>query len=246
MILELWAYQERHTDPFLALGFHWTRDFLKAAKAIAKGKPPVLPPTPKSKTEPAKYVDALNEVGSEFSPSDLSLYDEGVEQISQAIDSRRQALSFRDNAERTGQTVAEAIAGFRDHMNTGALAPDGSVRAWGNTELTQLNSWENFIAEAFRVKDGAKESLDLLNVDLALLSTSKCQELIDVVRLRPISFLSKKRTAKDKEKQLTRLERTSASGIIKVITKFFDWLDTDDDFAWTEPSKFRKLNKRPV
>jgi hypothetical protein len=246
LILELWAYQERHTDPFLALGFHWTRDFLKAAKAIAKGKPPVLPPTPKSKTEPAKYVDALNEVGSEFSPSDLSLYDEGVEQISQAIDSRRQALSFRDNAERTGQTVAEAIAGFRDHMNTGALAPDGSVRAWGNTELTQLNSWENFLAEAFRVKDGAKESLDLLNVDLALLSTSKCQELIDVVRLRPISFLSKKRTAKDKEKQLTRLERTSASGIIKVITKFFDWLDTDDDFAWTEPSKFRKLNKRPV
>ena len=125
LILELWAHQERHTDPFLALGFHWTRDFLKAAKAIAKGKPPVLPPTYKSKTEPAKYVDALNEVGSEFSQSDPSLYDEGVEQISQAIGSRRQALGV-DRTDPPNCWASDG-PGRHDMELAEALSHDGEI-----------------------------------------------------------------------------------------------------------------------
>ena len=66
LILDLWEHQERHTDPFLPFGFHWTPAYLKAAKAIAKGKPPTLPPTYIGKTTPSKYVDAVNEMGDEL------------------------------------------------------------------------------------------------------------------------------------------------------------------------------------
>lgn len=31
-----------------------------------------------------------------------------------------------------------------------------------------------------------------------------------------------------------------------MISLFFDWLDLNDDFRWTEPPKFRKLVKKPV
>ena len=246
LIRELWAHQEKHTDPFLTFGFHWTPEYLKAAKAIAKGKPPVLPATYKAKSDPTKYVDALNELGSDFGPADVSLYEDGIKLVSREIGSRRSALSARDNVERTGQTVAQAIMAFRDYMTSSTIAPDGSTIAWGGTQLTQLESWQNFLAEATIIKDGKKVPAGLLDLDLALLTTAKCQELIDVVRLRPISFLSRIRKAKNPERQLERLMPTSASGIIKVIVSFFDWLDLEDSFHWVEPPKFRKLVKKPV
>jgi len=245
LIRELWAHQERHTDPFLSFGFHWTPEYLKAAKAIAKGKPPVLPPTFTSNADPAKYVDAVNEIGDEFSPSDQSLYEEGVKQVSQEIGARKQSLSVRENAERIGQTVAEAIAAFRDYLHTDALEPDGALSTWGKTRLTQLGSWENYLAEAVRIKDGKKERRDLLGLDLGMVTLPICQEMVDVIRSRPITFQSRRKTRKNNKKP-TRLTPKSASSIIKVISQFFDWLDSSDDFHWIEPRKFRKLVKKPV
>ena len=246
LIRELWAHQERHTDPFLPFGFHWTPKYLKAAKAIAKGKPPVLPPTYKAKTDPAKYVDAVNEIGDEFSPSDPSLYEKGVKQVSQEIGVRRESLSVRENAERTGQTVAETIAAFRDYLHTKALEPDGALSTWGKTRLTQLGSWANYLAEAFRIKDGKKERRDLLDLDLGMVTLPICQEMVDVIRSRPITFQSRLKKRKNSNSKLTRLTPKSASSIIKVISLFFDWLDSSDDFHWIEPRKFRKLEKKPV
>ena len=246
LIKELWAHQEEHTDPFLPFGFHWTSEYLKAAKAIAKGKPPTLPPTYKARSNPTQYVSDLNKISRDFNPSETELYEEGVARISNEIGSRRDSLSARDNVERTGQTVAQAISAFRDFMTSSTRAPDGSTRAWGRTELTQLNSWENYLAESTVIKDGAKASAGLLELDLALLTTAKCQELIDVVRTRPISFLSRNRVNKNPDRQLERLQPSSASGIIKVISSFFDWLDLNHDFQWSEPPKFRKLVKKPI
>jgi len=132
------------------------KGYLKSAKAIAKGKPPILPATYKAKSEPTIYVDALNEIGSDFGPPDESLYEDGIKLVSREIGSRRSALSARDNVERTGQTIAQAIVAFRDYMTSSTIALDGSTNAWGGTQLTQLESWQNFLAEATIIKDAKK------------------------------------------------------------------------------------------
>lgn len=131
LIRELWAHQEANADYTLG-DFHWSPSYLKAAKAIAKGKQPVLPPTFKVKSDPAKYVEALNQIGDEFHPADEALYEAGITQISQEIRGRNGVLSARDNVARTGQTVADAIAAFRDHLHTAAIksGDDEALTSW--------------------------------------------------------------------------------------------------------------------
>lgn len=246
LIRELWAHQEANADYTLG-DFHWSPSYLKAAKAIAKGKQPVLPPTFKVKSDPAKYVEALNQIGDEFHPADEALYEAGITQISQEIRGRNGVLSARDNVARTGQTVADAIAAFRDHLHTAAIkaGEDEALTSWGKARLTQLDSWKRYLTETIQIKDGKKESRNLLELDLALVTLPVCQEMIDAVRLRPISFLSRHKKKKDPSRPLTRLTRKSASSIIKVASNFFEWLDDSDHFDWTQPRKFRSLNKKP-
>lgn len=117
LIRELWGHLERHWH-FTQGNFYWTPDYLAAAKAIAKGKPPVLPPTFKMKSDPEGYVEALNQISSEFTPADVALYEAGVERASEEIRHRRTTLSERGNVELTGQLIDEALDAFRDHIHT--------------------------------------------------------------------------------------------------------------------------------
>ena len=246
LILELWSHQEAHTDWMNPVGFHWTRQYLEAAKAIAKGKPPLLPPSFRMLSNPTEYIEAVNKISTDFVPSDSPLYEEGIKGISREIEAQRRSLLARDNHELTGQTIGEAIAAYRDKLYESSLEPSGSVTTTGRTLLTQLQSWENYLARAFQTKSEKSAKRDFLNLDLAQVTLPMCQEMIDVVRLRPITIESQLKHKKNPDRPLTRLARKSASNIISVIFNFFDWLDLSDDFRWTEPPKFHKLVKSPV
>ncbi len=60
LIKELWNHLERHWD-FMLGSFYWSPNYLAAAKAIAKGKQAVLPPTFRAKSDPEKYLAELEE-----------------------------------------------------------------------------------------------------------------------------------------------------------------------------------------
>lgn len=239
LIRELWDHLERHWDYTLG-NYYWPPDYLAAAKAIAKGKTPVLPPTFRMKSDPAKYVAALNDIGPAFAPADEVLFEDGLKAVSEGIRERRDILSTRNNVELTGQTIEEALNGYRDYLQTKGRQPDGSYATWWKTQLTQLKSWRSFLDVVHRFKDGEQVKVEMTKVDLGHLTTEHAQAMIDAVRSRPLTFDSLRR----KDGTRTRLTPSSARGIIKVAVKFFEWLDLSSEFSWLEPRKFR-LTRKP-
>lgn len=224
----------------------WLPEFLDAAKLVAKGQMPILPVAKlkvshtdsvvESSVSYAKAVAILNEDGSNFA-SDSKAIEDARDSISRIQDSTRttKAKLFGTNPEHdpTGQTVGQAIDAFIDHIKNSYTLPDGSLTTWGKTQITQIKSWRNYMAEATENRDGQEINLRLLDTDLADLTVARAQQTVGVIQKRPLTFESGKSE---------RMKTKTAQSICKKIRHFFDWLDLTDDWKWNEPSRFRKLD----
>ena len=191
------------------------------------------------KSRPAEYVDSVNKLSRNFQRADQVLYDEGLSSLGLKIRDAQSTLAVRDNPELTGQTVREAMDAYRDYLMSAATQPDESIKPWGKTQLTQLKSWIDFIANATHIVNGVEAKKEMLDIDLAMLSNFQCQAMVNIIRSRPLTFDSLRR----KSGKRTRLTISSAKGIIKLGTNFFDWLDLSDEFQWFYPRRLRIVKK---
>lgn len=231
-------------------GGTWIPEYLEAAKNIAKGKQALLPRLSLKVNETvsvqqsaktfAMQLAILNREGEEFKAANSNDLIEAFREVES--DERRNRLHksklFGTNPERapTGQTIGQAIDGFIDSIITKNTAPeDGSLSTWGKTQINQLKSWKRFLSVATETRNGQSIEMKLLDTDLADLTVAKAQQLVDVIRNRPMTFESKR---------TKRMTFKSAGGIKKKIRHFFDWLDLADEWQWWEPARFRKVKYR--
>ena len=230
MIRLLWAeLQSRRKQP-------WTNDYLKAAKAIAKGKSAVFPERVQGEA-PEWYLQRLSRINqvsnNAFAPANSADLEDGMSEALATLKRTRIALGNENGAILTGQKLSEAIDGFVEHLDNTYRLPDGRMDTWGKKQTDQIRSWRSYL-ELLHKK---KKTRDFLNTDLGELNLSVCQDAINAVRLRPLT---------PKSKFTTRLTPTSAGKILyAVVNVFFEWLDTENRFDWTEPPKFHKLTKTP-
>lgn len=228
-------------------GGTWVPEYLKAAKKIAKGKQATLPRMSLKVSEEdsiqespqtyAKHLAFLNRDGEAFTPVNSKDLVEAVRAVDE--DQRRNRLiksklvGTNPDRDPTGQTVGQAISGFIDQITTENTAPeDGGLSTWGKTQTDQVKSWRRFMSVAKETKNGKQVELNLLDTDLADITVAKAQQMVDVIRNRPMTFESK---------GTRRLTFKSATGIKKKVKHFFDWLDLQDEWQWWEPPRFRKV-----
>lgn len=219
------------------LSLTWGNDFLEAARAIAKGDSPKLPPSVHAHSDPAEYLSDLRDIqdvtGTSWAAMNEDLKAQGVEALKASIQGARKDLSGRKDREATGTALAEAFSQFEDAIRKQFHQPDGSIKPTGKKLVDQIKGCQRLLAEAFTVKDGQMVERDLLKLDLCYFDLSICQEAYDCIRSRPLSH----RSGKTK-----RLSFPAAQNMTKCITRFFDWLD-QSELDWQEPPKFRKIKK---
>jgi integrase len=232
-------------------GGSWVPEYLKAAKQIAKGAKPQLPRVslPVSETatiqeSAATYVTLLAHLNRDeplFEAESPGLVADGIAALERPQQRNRLIKSTlvggTSDREATGQAVSQAISSFIDYLVSQYTLPDGSLSPWGKTQIDQTKSWRRFMSVATETRNGETVSLKLLETDLADVTVAKAQQLIDVVRKRPLTLESK---------HTRRLAVKTCQSIHKVIRHFFDWLDLSDEWQWTEPLRFRKLNYNPA
>ncbi len=228
-------------------GGTWVPEYMQAAKKIAKGKQATLPRMSLKVNEEhsiqeapqtyAKHLAFLNRDGVVFTPANSKDLVEAVRAIEE--DQRRDRLvkskliGTNPDCDPTGQTIGQAIDAFSDSIVTNNTAPeDGSLSTWGKTQVDQLKSWKRFMSVAIETRNGQTIEMNLLQTDLADLTIARAQQMVDVIRTRPMTFESKR---------TRRMTVKSASGIKKKIKHFFDWLDLADEWQWWEPQRFRKV-----
>lgn len=248
LIVTLYESQFSVSDFF---GGSWVPEYLKAAKQIAKGAKPQLPrlslPVNDTATIPesaATYVTLLAHLNRDeelFAPESPGLVAQGIAALERPQQRNRLIKSTlvggTSDREATGQTVSQAVSAFIDYLLTQYTLPNESLSPWGKTQIDQTKSWRRFMSVATETRNGETVSLKLLETDLADLTVAKAQQLIDVVRKRPLTLESK---------YTRRLAVKTCRAINKVIRKFFDWLDLSDEWQWNEPPRFRKLNYNPA
>ena len=225
----------------------WVPEHLNAAKDIAKGRQARLPRLSLKVSETdfiresaetyAKQLAILNRDGEVFQPGDpkyLTVAREEIEAEQKRIRIMKSKLLGTDqHRDPTGQNIGQAVDGFIDDLRTQNTIPDGSLSPWGKTQIDQMKSWKRFMSAATQISNGEVVGQKLLETDLCDLSVAKAQQMVDVIRKRPLTFESK---------QTRRMTCKSAQGINKKIRHFFDWLDLSDHWQWQEPPRFRKLN----
>jgi hypothetical protein len=226
-------------------GGSWIPEYLKVAKDIAKGKQARLPRISlqaksnviqENAEDYVNYLAFLNRDGEFFVPDSSEDFSEGLKSVEASQRRNRlvrsKLVGTNPDRDPTGQNIAQAVDAFVDDLNNKNTLPDGSLSPWGKTQITQVTSWRNFMAEATEKRNNKKVSLALLETDLADLTVAKAQQMIDATRKRPLTFESKK---------TRRMAPKSAEAINKKVKHFFDWLDLSDDWQWWEPPRFRKL-----
>jgi len=243
LITALWeANSQRSIHPdchpsFYVDEFVWGDDYLRAAKAIAKGETPKLPPSIRASLDPENYLHALREISdatnTKWEATDEALKNEGIELAKTSVSDSRKNLSGRNDREAIGVSLDEAFALFEDYLRKEYHQPDDSLSTTGKKLVDQLKGIRRYAAESFTIKGGKKVKQELLTLDLAWFDLTGCQLVYDCIRKRPLSFRSDK---------TERVKFSSAQNMCKMITRFFDWLDTSD-IDWNEPPKFRKIKK---
>lgn len=240
LIVGLYETQKEAAEYY---GGTWVPEHLEAAKAIAKGKTPILPRLSLKvngddvRESPETYATTLALLGDEFRPEKLEDFSEAL--LAVGANQRRNRLirakltGSNPDADPTGQTIGQAVDALIDHVRTENTLPDGSLTPWGRTQMNQVKSWRNFMAIAKGTENGKQVPLALLETDLADLTVAKAQQMVDATRKRPLTFESGR---------TTRMTPKSARGINKRIRHFFDWLDLSDQWSWFEPPRFRKVS----
>ena len=226
-------------------GGSWIPEYLKVAKDIAKGKQARLPRISlqaksnviqENAEDYVNYLAFLNRDGEFFVPDSSEDFSEGLKSVEASQRRNRlvrsKLVGTNPDRDPTGQNIAQAVDAFVDYLNNQNTLPDGSLSPWGKTQITQVTSWRNYMAEATEKRNDKNVNLALLETDLADLTVAKAQQMVDATRKRPLTFESKK---------TRRMAPKSAEAINKKIKHFFDWLDLSDDWQWWEPPRFRKL-----
>jgi hypothetical protein len=211
----------------------WDRASLDAAKAVAKGMPPVLPK--RDCEDPIKYVERVAAIsqstGTAFQPGDPFIHQAGLDDLRQEASNARQKLSDALGVpDATGTTVRQAMGAYEAHIRRSLTLPNGDLRPWGRTKLDQLDSIKNYLADE---RFGGR---DYLALDLANLSHDRCDEMYGVFRRRPLTLRSKLRE---------RMKPSTAKNLTKELGNFFDWLDGAEGYDWTFPRRFHTIRKTP-
>jgi len=232
LIQALWAELENriHGYPFP----FWEPEYLKAAKAIAKGGQATLPKNGCYEVT-EKYLGRLATIsaraGTPFEPADPNDLKSALSDMQQVVQDARSTLSVALNVPAaTGQTLAEAFDAYEIQTKNESTDPTGSVSPWGKTKLDQVSSIRAYLTDK---RFGGR---NFLTLDLGELNYTRCDEIYGVFRRRPPTL----RTSLKK-----RMTPASAKHIIKELGNFFDWLDGAEEFEWVEPRRFHSIVKTP-
>ena len=240
LILVLFQHQ---SDAARFYDCDWVPEFLKSAKQIAKGKKAVLPrlklyvnESDYMEQSPETYMKlllVLNRNGILFEPDDDRHMNEAIESISNRQTEDRQfksKLAGTNPAQNpTGQILIDAIESFKEATKK-KFTKEGILTAWGQKKIDSMNS-----VVAYVKLRPSESATDLLNLDLADVTLTQCQEILDSVRNRPLSIRSGFKR---------RLKPSSVENFKKVLNDFWSWLDLSEEWDWTYPKKFRKLETK--
>lgn len=189
---------------------YWNDLLLAAARAIAKGEMTFALPR-KDSWSPYHYALTLARMQSRFPAIQFvpvkeaeSFHQTGVEvhkmQAELKIQEARQTIALV-SGQTSGQTWHEALDAYVDHLKK---KPDPT--GWINTQIKQTQ----------RLKAHHPD------IPLTQLNLTKCEELIDFWRHRPL--------IKDKV-----VAATTARNHVVQLGIVFKWLHRNDQFAWRKP-----------
>lgn len=225
LILVLWSRVEERTVGGCLPS--WTPEEIESAKEIAKGESPTLPPgkTLRHFEECVRYVHDVAKIsqatGVQFTPSVPKLYEIGVEQINEKYGKALSDLtktSPETGVALTGQTLHQALDGYRDYIDREYREADGTISDNGKTKLGPIKAIKSYLPD----------------VDLALLNHQGTDELFGIFRRRPAS-----------KRYGTPMARKSCTNYIGELGRFFRWLHLTGQFDWRKPEDFDLIRRTP-
>ncbi|MDB2687102.1 helix-turn-helix domain-containing protein, partial [Mariniblastus sp.] len=182
-----------------------------------------------------KMLLVLNRHGVLFEPEEDG-HLEAVKSISKRQEKDRKLKSMLANTNPdvnpTGQLLKEAFEGFTEHVEKQYTDHEGNLSPWGSKQIGYVKS---IVAYIKLRQENSSSDKGLLVCDLADLTLARCQEIVDSFRFRPKSIRSNFER---------RLQPSSAINFRKALNEFWDWLDLSDEWEWSLPRKFSKLNSK--
>lgn len=224
LITAMWTRaEERNSAGYLPT---WTSEEVEAAKAIARGEAPTLPPTSLYHIKDfVKYVHDVAEIsdatGVEFSPSRTKAYEMGMEEINRKFGEAQEGLvkaAAKQVPLLTGQTLHQALDAYRDEIDREYRDADGTISDNGKTKQIQIRAIKSYLQD----------------VDLAALDYQGTNELFGVFRRRPAS-----------KRYGTPMARKSCTNYIGELGRFFRWLHLVSQFNWRKPEDYDLIRRTP-
>ncbi len=227
LITAMWRRAEERMPAAVRHKAVWSDKEIAAAKGIAKGESPTLPPGGQIHhfEDCVRYVHDValisQATGVQFAPSVPKLFEIGVEQINEKYDKARTDLTKA--APKTGpplarQTLHQALDGYRDYIDREYREADGTITDNGKTKLGQIKAIKSYLPA----------------VDLALLDHQGTDELFGVFRRRPAS-----------KRYGTPMAKKSCTNYIGELGRFFRWLHLTSQFDWRKPEDFELIRRTP-
>lgn len=227
LITAMWAKIEEERT-FAPGGYiaYWSEEELEAARAIARGDAPSLPPPLMFHMKDfVQYVHDVAKIsdatGVKFSPSHAKAYEMGMEEINRKFGEAREGLAkavSKDVPLPTGQTIHQALDAYLTYIDREYREADGTITDNGKTKQTQVKAIKSYLPD----------------VDLATLDYQGTDELFGVFRRRPAS----KRYGRP-------MARKSCTNYIGELGRFFRWLHLASGFQWRKPEDFELIRRTP-
>jgi hypothetical protein len=227
LITAMWAAVEERTKGSVGYEPTWTEEELEAAKAIARGEPPTLPPSGLSQNvkDFVKYVHDVAKIseatGVKFTPSRAKAYEIGIDEINRKFGEAQTDLAkavAKQAPLPTGQTLHQALDAYRDYIDREYQEADGTISDNGKTKLGQIKAIKSYLPD----------------VDLGSLDYQGTDKIFGVFRRRPAS-----------KRYGTPMAKKSCTNYIGELGRFFKWLHLSKDWDWRKPEDFDFIKRTP-
>jgi hypothetical protein len=225
LIMVMWSrVEERTTAGYIPT---WTSEEIEAAKEIARGESPTLPPVRLS-TNLNDFVEYVHDVaqisestGVKFQPTRSKAYEIGMDEINRRFGEAREGLVkavVKEVPFPTGQTLHQALDAYRGYIDREHKEADGTISDNGKTKQTQIKAIKSYLAD----------------VDLSTLDYQGTDELFGVFRRRPAS-----------RRYGTPMARKSCTNYIGELGRFLRWLHLSSQFQWRKPEDYDLIRRTP-
>jgi len=227
LITAMWDQVEERTKGYVGYLPTWTPEELEAARAIAKGEPPTLPPLGLSENvkDFVKYVHDVAKIskatGVKFTPSRAKAYEIGMSEINRKFGEAQGDLAksvAKQAPLPTGQSLHQALDAYRDYIDREYREADGTISDNGKTKQIQIKAIKSYLSD----------------VDLAALDYQGTDELFGVFRRRPAS-----------KRYGTPMAKKSCTNYIGELGRFFRWLHLASQFDWRKPEDYDLIRRTP-